>query len=212
MSAFIPVPNCAKVVLNYTKAGQILNNVFHVDVGATPLLSDLTAIGNQFETWWTGQISPYVSGDVTLQSISVTDISAVGGLGIEYTTGLPANGTVGAPPMPNNVTIASKMLTGRTGRSYRGRSYFVGMTVAYTTSDGQHANATFLSALASAWTNLLAGLVGLGYKLSVASLYSGVDADHKPIPRTTGILTEITNVFTNPTLDSQRRRLPERGS
>jgi len=46
----------------------------------------------------------------------------------------------------------------------------------------------------------------------VASRFSGVDGDGKPIPRTAGVVTPISNVIVvDRVLDSQRRRLPGRG-
>jgi hypothetical protein len=44
------------------------------------------------------------------------------------------------------------------------------------------------------------------------SRYSGIGTDGKPIPRTEGIATPVTQVvITDHTIDSQRRRLPGRG-
>jgi hypothetical protein len=46
----------------------------------------------------------------------------------------------------------------------------------------------------------------------VASRFSGVDSNGKPIPRSEGIGTPITSVtVVDPIIDNQRRRLPGRG-
>lgn len=204
--AFIPTPNGVKVCMRYSKAGQQVCNVFHVDVGATPTLADLNTIGAAFKDWWVAKVKAYQSEDVTLEAIEVTDISALGAPGIEYNTGLPQSGTPGAPAMANNVTVASKLSSGRTGRSFRGRSYFVGLTPAYVTADAQHINPTMVTAFNAMWEDLLARLVAAGFELAILSL-----VDHGA-PRAAGLLTAVQTVITNTTLDSQRRRLPERGA
>lgn len=203
---FIPTPGGVKVCMRYMKAGQQVCNVFHVDVGGAPSTADLIAIGGAFKDWWSAKVKPYQSEDVTLQAVEVTDIETLGAPGIEYTTGLPDTGTVGAPPLPNNVTIASKLSSGLTGRSYRGRSYFVGLTPAYILADNQHINPTMSTAFNAMWEDLLSRIVALGFELAILSLRNG-GAD-----RTSGVLTAVTNVLTNTVLDSQRRRLPERGA
>ena len=209
---FIPVPGGVKVTMKYTKAGQLCANVFWVEVPSSPTPADLDAIGGTFKAAWQTHLFGYTSGDVTLTSIEVVDASVVGGLGIEYVTGLPLTGTPGLDGTPNNVTIATKLVTGRTGRSYRGRFYFIGVSPTYLEADQQHIQAVFSTHLVDFVLKLISDLQLLSFSLSVASLYSGVDADHKPIPRAAGVLTSVTNAVVNATLDSQRRRLPERGS
>jgi hypothetical protein len=46
----------------------------------------------------------------------------------------------------------------------------------------------------------------------IASRFSGVDGDGKPIPRAVGVTTPVTSVvIVDGIVDSQRRRLPGRG-
>jgi len=203
---FIPTPNGIKVCLKFSKAGQQVCNVFHVlgpnDVTET-ILAEIASI---FLNNWVTDLKPAVSSDTTLQSIEVTDISTFGGIGIEYTTGLPQSGTGSGASLPNNVTVATKLLTGHTGRNFRGRSYFNGMTTDLITSDKQHIVSGLVTALNTFFSDVISDLTAVDMALAVLSLVTG------GVPRTAGVLTAVTNVLTNLTLDSQRRRLPERGA
>lgn len=202
----IPIPNGIRVCLNYTNAGELACNVFHVEGPSDPTLADLTTIAEEFVAWWNANMKPLTSAATSLQSVEVTDVTADGQEGIEYTTGLPLAGTASGANLPNNVTVATKLTSGLTGRSRRGRSYFVGLTDNALNTGSQTLTTTFQAALTGAFQELIEQLVVAGFQLAVASLWSN------GVPRTTGLLTPIINAEVNPTVDSQRRRLPERGA
>jgi hypothetical protein len=150
-------------------------------------------------------MQPLTNAATSLQAIEVTDVSQENGVGIIYTSGLPLVGEGTGDTMPNNSTVASKLVSGLTGRSQRGRSYFVGMDRENTTANRQGITAAFQDALTEAWEALIDAIGTEGFELVVKSLF------HNGVPRTTGVVTPITNAVVNTTLDSQRRRLPERG-
>lgn len=208
---FIPIPNGIKVCMRFTKAGQQCCNVFYVKTPNPPDTTLLNTIGSVFKTAWNANLQGYTSQDVTLDAIEVTDQSVAGGIGIEYTTGLPLTGNTTLGAMPNNVTIATKLLTGLTGRAHRGRFYMIGVPATEVATDKQHISTTLRTQLMNFVEVLAADLITEGLELVIASLYQGVDANKKPIPRTSGILTTVIGEAVNLTLDSQRRRLPERG-
>lgn len=203
---FIPTPNGVKVCMKFTKAGQQCCNIFHVRVPSAPDEAMLNTIGSIFKTAWNDKLETSTANDTTLDAIEVTDISTAGGLGIVYTTGLPEAGGPGNNPLPNNVTVATKLLTGRTGRSYRGRFYMNGVSAPFVTADAQHITPTMQGHLRDFVDQLVADLLLEGLNLAIASFFSG------GVPRTSGVLTDVTGATINSTLDSQRRRLPERGS
>jgi hypothetical protein len=208
---FIPVPNGVKIVMNITKANQKCANVFYVTVSATVTDTLLDTIGAAVKSWWVANVLPSMTPDVTLNSITVTDVSVAGGLGIEYTTGLPITGTNSGGILPNNVTLAVKLTTGFAGRSNRGRQYLIGLPANDLTSDGQHISTATASAIKGWYDSLISDMVTAGAVLVIASLYHGVDSLHKPIPRTTGVTHPVAGVSVDTTMDSQRRRLPGRG-
>lgn len=203
---FVPTPNTVKVCLRYTQNGQQTCNVFHVDLGTDPGVIDMTAIGALFASWWIAEMKPLTQNATSLDAVEVTDISAPSAEGIVYTTGLPSAGTSGDDSMPNNSTIVTKLASGLTGRSRRGRSYFAGLGRNALNPDRQTVTSTFQGALEDAFIELRDLIIAAGFEWVVTSLISG------GVPRTTGLNTPITNAVVNPTLDSQRRRLPERGA
>lgn len=204
--AFIPLPNGIKVCMRFRQAEQNTCNVFYVTATGTVDLTLLDGIGDTLKAWYVANIQPWQNTNVSLEAIEITDVSVSGGLGIEYTTGLPLLGANVGGAMPNNVTVAVKLGTGLTGRSHRGRQYFVGLPEAYLAGSKQAISTTFQTTLKGAYDALISDLVAYGVELVIASFFSG------GVPRTTGVTTPVSSVSVNPTLDSQRRRLPERGS
>lgn len=208
---FIPAENTARFELVYSQNGQIVENVFHIAFGGSidpTMLEDMAAV---LKTWWDTEIKAIASTTVSLNVIKARDLTTEAGSAIEYTTGLPILGTNTSQAMPNNSTLAVKWSTGLAGRSFRGRTYHVGMT-ANQLVDNNHLSSAAQVEFSTRYNNLVSSVETAGANLVVASFYHGVDVDKKPIPRTAAVITNIDNAVINATLDSQRRRLPERGS
>lgn len=202
---FIPIPDGVKVCMRFNNCDQLACNVFHVKVTEEITEAVLNAIGAIFKNWWVTSMKPNVPPDISLEAVEVTDASVSGGLGVEYTTGLPVTGSNSNPPMPQNVTAAVKLTTGHTGRSYRGRSYVVGLPNSFRDNKG-HLTSAAQTAIDTAYEALIDALQAATWDLAIASLYSG------GAPRAAGILTPVIAASVNLALDSQRRRLPERGA
>lgn len=151
-------------------------------------------------------MKPLTQNSTSLQVVEVTDVSAPGQEGIIRTFGLPQSGTAGGDQEPNNVTVVTKLVSGLTGRSRRGRSYFAGMDEGSLAASRQEITPAFQTSLQDAFLDLMAALILEGFKLVVNSQWSG------GVQRVTGVNTEVIDAITDLTLDSQRRRLPGRGS
>lgn len=204
--AHIPIPNGIKVCLRYTQIGQQVCNVFHVRGPSDPTVTDLQTVAEEFAAWWNTELRPLTHAGVTLDAIEVSDMTADGEEGIVYTTGLPLAGTNSGSSLPNHVTIVTKFATGLLGRSFRGRSYMVGLPESALDTGSQTVTSTFRAQLGSAMNDLISSLATAGFNLAIASLFTD------GAPRTTGVLTDVLSASVNATVDSQRRRLPERGS
>jgi hypothetical protein len=137
--------------------------------------------------------------------VSVRDLTTESGLAIERTTGLPLIGTNASPQLPNNVTVAVKWSTGFAGRSFRGRTYHIGMPENSTVSN--QVSAGPLADLNTAY----AALIGVPPATDASMTLVVVSKFHANAPRLAGVTTPILARSINPTIDSQRRRLPERG-
>ena len=201
--AFIPIPNVAQVAMRFTQDNQEVANVFHASYTGSPTAPLLTDIGEAFIAWWDAAMQPFVSGSVTLREVAVTDQSVQNGIGVIVTQGLPLAGGDASPQLPNNNTVTCKWNTGRTGRSFRGRTYHIGLTEAQVTANV--VSNTTVTNLQTAYIALITTLNAAGFPLVVASRFSNNQ------PRPVGISSTVLTASVNPVVDSQRRRLPGRG-
>ena len=200
---FIPIPNTVRCELRFTQDSQQVANIFHVWKDEPLTVGDLNTIGAVFVNWWSG-MSSFIGDTVTFREIDMRDQSSVGAIGILYNTGLPITGTAVGAVLPNHVTAAIKWGTGLTGRSYRGRTYHIGLTEGQVTDN--ELTSLIITDLLLVYNELISDMTTAGYSLVVASRYAN------NAPRTTGIVTPIlTAAFADVVVDSQRKRLPGRG-
>jgi len=202
--AFIPAENTARIIMGFTQGGQQVMNQFYAQFPTQPDKDDLSALALVIKNWWVDFIQDLQTNDVSLVRIELTDITVEAGEQVIYTAGLPLSGNEGATPLPNNVTVSVKLTTGFSGRSKRGRQYFIGL-VNTQLVDPNHILLGMVTSLQDAYSALIDAISDAGWKMVIASFVSG------GLPRTTALLTEVISSSVNQTLDSQRRRLPERG-
>jgi len=146
-----------------------------------------------------------------------TLLDAVDAFTVTNTTDLPEPGailTATAKSFPGNVTMAVSFRTSAAGRSGRGRNYIAGLV---DLRDGNSLlDDVYAGQLVDAWSGLRTLGSEDGWAQVVVSRYSGytiVDGKKVPTPRAEGITNEVNTILlTDRTLDSQRRRLPGRGS
>jgi hypothetical protein len=207
---FIPAENVARLEMVYSYFGSTIENVYHVLNEAGWDESSLTALASTFQTWEDDEASPLRSNDISLVTIRATDLTTETSPGIEVPVSPPITGGNVVAGLPGNVTASVKMLTGLRGRSFRGRSYFVGLGENQVTGNAL-VEAT-RDAIVDAYETLAASLIGEDWALVVLSLFSGVDEEGHPIPRVAGVPTPITSFSMDLNTDSQRRRLTGRGS
>jgi hypothetical protein len=201
--AFIPAPNCAEMVLIFTMGNQICANVFHLK-GETPFdATSLATMAVLFRNWWNTNMKTKCNSAVSLDRIRGRALDTDHSPAVEVTDGMPIVGNSTFQAMPNNVTVAVKWQTGLSGRSYRGRTYHIGLTEEHVSANEVTPGA--IAALTTAYNALLTAVNETPYSLVVLSRYSGNQ------PRETAVATEIDGVAIDTFIDSQRRRLPGRG-
>lgn len=201
--AFIPVPNCFQVTMNATWLGQEVQNVFHVrtDFDDPPPLPSVVA--TTFINWAVAELIPLVSDQVTYRSVIVTDISVPNGAQFSGAFPPASTGDQVSPSMPSGVTVAVSWRTGFSGRSFRGRSYHIGLVESQV--DANEVASATLASLSGAYAQLVTDCATDGFPLVVASRYTN------GAPRVNGIITNILSLIIDPSIDSQRRRLAGRG-
>lgn len=202
--AFIPAVGCARLEMVFEEQGQIIENVFHFESGTAWDVAHMTALALAVKNEHTANIRALQTAGCSLTKIRVRGLNTDADPAIEYTTGLPVAGLGGATPAPMNVTLAVKLSTGLGGRSFRGRFYFCGLDLAVIS--GSTVAGGFITDLITAYGRFLTT------EVAAAGQWGVVSYVHDHAPRTTGAFTPIIGLSADTTTDSQRRRLPGRGS
>lgn len=200
---FVPVPNVSMHLVNMRQYNQEIQNVFHVLHGDQPTAGAIAQANDIIGDWWIASLAPNISDTVTAVSIIGTDQTVQNGAQATLAFPTTAEGGVSTPPLPSGTTVAISWRTGFSGRSFRGRTFHVGLVEAQV--DGNSLVENVRITLGLAYTQLIADLELAGLFLVVASRYAN------NAPRTTGIATIINTVLIDPAIDSQRRRLSGRG-
>lgn len=123
---FQRVPNTAEINVIYTLNAITVQNVFYAEFAAGYAVGDLQALVDQIDL----QVSVSWLPDQPSEAIYVR--SEVRGLNAEFDFLVTQNanagpGTAIGQALPNNVTLSIKKFSGLTGRSARGRTYWIGI-------------------------------------------------------------------------------------
>lgn len=199
---FIPVALTAKVTMTYLLDGQTVENVYHVKGSSEWDATTLDALTTAFENWETTHGTVMRGTDAIL--ISVTAEALFIEDGPVFFSTVSISGILTNDLLPNNVTIAIKWVTGIRGRSFRGRTYHIGVTNDMVTTSGpNHINGAWVTGLLNHYGALLLVTYPNSGQLCVVS-YA-----HDCTWRSAGVATPIIAArLTDTVLDSQRRRLP----
>jgi hypothetical protein len=192
--------------------GQRVENTLYFRRGTGWATVTLTTLGNQIIAWWEDNIAPLVSGFLTLREIQCTDLDSATGPSVTVVPGSTIVGGVGGDSLPNNVSLAISFRTDGRGRSSRGRNYIVGFAEGQVT--GNIVSSGVMTSFVTAYNLLFDVAEALSGEWVQVSRFSGVNpTTGKPIPREEGVATPILTVlFTDNVVDSQRNRLPGRGT
>jgi hypothetical protein len=143
--------------------------------------------------------------------VYITDLETPTGFTVTIPAPAPAPaGARSAAALPNNVCLTVSFRTTARGRSFRGRNYISGLAedqvVLNTVDSGT------LTDIRDGYQDLMSIAGAATVDWVVVSRFSGVDPDGDPVPRLSGLSTEISAVLiVDAIIDSQRRRLPTRG-
>jgi hypothetical protein len=203
---FVPVPNTLQAELRFLWEGQRVENTLYFEgsAGVSPSLA--TDLGDALIGWWDTNFKALTTDTMSLEEVYLTDLTSATSFTVSDTSGLPLAGTNVSDSSPNNVAHCVSFRTAQRGRSGRGRNYVGGITEA--DLDGSVISALARAAHVVAYDILVgAGAFVPGLQWVVVSRFTG------GAPRTTGLAIPITNVLSvDAIVDSQRRRLPGRGT
>lgn len=199
---FVPVVNAVEVTVKYMYRQQLCENVYgFLDNDGLPTTADVDNLLVLMEQWLNDEYMPFLSDNVSglaLHARSLTTITSPVADRAFTTTG----GIVVAAD-PNNVSLAVSFRTGIPGRSFRGRSYIIGIPADQINEN--EVSGTFLANMITAY-EALAPIMGTMWSHAVLSKFTG------GAPRVSGVASPVLSyLFSDNIIDSQRRRLPGRG-
>jgi hypothetical protein len=199
---FTAVPAAIKVDWFYTYNGQnCMNRIYVNRVESEPSAATCAVVAQQAADWWNGNCKVLVPPTCELRLVQATSAAVQNGPSATFSTGLPSPGTNGQPALPGNVTICVSLRTGLTGRSARGRWYWVGL------GEGQVVentlNAGVAVSITAAMDNLINAMNAINSPPLIVSFFS--NGGPRPGGPVKFFVTDALLVDT--TIDSQRGRL-----
>lgn len=204
--AFIPVPDTVMAELRMAINGQQVENTLYFQKEGGWNVPGATQLANDLLVWWTTLLSVQLSEQLVLREVTVSDLNVVDSFQVTVPapTPNPSGGVVGEAE-PNNVSLTVSFRTGLRGRSFRGRNYVVGIPKEKTLNS--QVISTFSAYMQGSYQGIPSAITLSGGTWVVASRF------HANAPRVTGVSTPVTAVVVvDDFVDSQRRRLPGRGT
>jgi hypothetical protein len=174
-------------------------------------LTILNTLATDILAWWQDAYAGLASDNVRLREIVATDMGSPTGPQVSIAAPIGTVGDQSGPQLPNNNTLTVSFRTANRGRSFRGRNYVVGLVRDNVLDNNVVIG--YANQVQTVYEQLLpTGTILTDGTWVIASRFSGVDGDGKPIPRAVGVTTPVTSVvIVDGIVDSQRRRLPGRG-
>jgi len=198
--------NCTGVAaaeVFYVWQGQRCENVFHVRKDTPWTSTELNYIAGQLLVWATDHWAPVAISSASVVGVRAIDLSTELGGVAEPSLAEPIPGAMAPTNVPTNVTVAVAFRTAFRGRSFRGRAYHVGLSLAHILDS--HLTVAGQIAIQAAYASLISLMASSAGVLCVLS------RRHDKALRPVGLGYPVTAVTLDTSLDSQRRRLPDRG-
>lgn len=198
------VANVRQFAMVFDWQGQPAVNVYHIKRATGWDGVEEFTRASSLRDWWESSIKPEVSTACSLVQIKIRDLEPANQPTYIYESGLPIAGDSSATPAPTNVTACVTWRTDLSGRSYRGRTYHVGITT--TKFSLSRLTTVVQGEMIDMYTALITAVEATaGDTLCIVSYRSGGQL------RDTPLSTDVTSCYVDRNLDSMRRRLPGRG-
>lgn len=199
--AFQSVPETAEIVINYFGNSSNMVNVVAAKKVGGYTLADIQSLAAAVGVSVVAQFLPE-------QSLKVAYVSTVV-RGLQNENDLEATDTVGAGPgglvdvgTAGNVTLSIKKSSGFTGRSARGRMYWIGMSTTILTANKNRVDQAAADNLVAKVEALRLAIVTEGWAPVIISRFA------LGVKRVTGVTFPWDSTSSvNLDVDSQRRRL-----
>jgi len=204
--AFVPAPNIVQIEVRATKQGEQIENRMYFNCFHEPTTTDLAQLAAATFTVLRSHWLPLMPTDVILREVFLKSLHDENAVEIAVGALVTDVGSFTGTPAANQNTVCISLRSGNSGRSARGRLYWLGL------AEEQY---TINTMLTTARDDIIAAVeemrsfhLSFGYQWSIVSYITG------GAPRVGGpVYFNVTNVLvTDDVLDSQRRRMPGRGN
>jgi hypothetical protein len=194
------------VALIYDLAGEVAENTLYFNRSFALDPETLEAAATGMMDWWFNNLADWQSADTFLTDCIAVDLTTSSSYVASVSPTTVTGGNNSGVGMPNNVSACISFRTPFRGRSFRGRNYTLGLTEAFKETPNTM-TPDYMAGITAAYSLLLTVPPEETLTWVVVSRFSG------GLPRAEGVATPITSVgFRDNVFDSQRRRLPGRGS
>lgn len=199
--AFQSVPLTAEIVISYEGNNVTSNNVLQAKLGGGYDLADLEVLAAAVDAAVVADWLPLQTLDQDYLSTTVRGLEFANDQETVNNDGTGPGGDTNAG-LPGSVTIAIKKSSGLTGRSARGRMYWIGMPKSELAANENFVLLSYVVDVEDAVEAMRAAIAATVWDPVIVSRF--LDG----APRATGAtFSWIATVAVNENVDSQRRRL-----
>lgn len=206
VSSFQPVPDVLELDMNYTLLGQRMqNSLYFYSLAGISFPSDYEDLDAFVYDTWFDVMKPFQPDDLTLDNITITDLSEQTAPSLVFTHG--SQGTSISPPVNTGTTFTTTFRTRKRGRSFRGRNYFVGLVESQIS--GNTIQSGVLDATLNFYNTILnnVGTIGTSFAWVIVQRYSNGVLLLEGVPEPVYSVDHVDHYA-----DYQRRRGSGRGS
>ena len=204
-----PPTGAVKIILLYAYGGRNMLNILWTSVGSgpPPTAAQLVTYATSVQTAWNAHITPVLSQNISLLSVTCEYYGAGPTIISGVSTGASAPGGVSGNSWPSQVCVAISWLTGLYYRGGKPRTYLGGIPESYLASGAAYqispTAAASIDAGADAFLTAFnaLSLAGTTTLLSLMSFASRGAWRNPPVPY------QITGAKVSVRIDTQRRRL-----
>lgn len=202
--SFIPTAGAVRTDMQFSCAGQQVHNIFWFSRDAAWTQAEREALNTALAAWWNVSGKQNFASAIALTQITTVNQDANNAPSSTLIVSPAVAGTNVAAAAANNVSLCTTLRTALRGRSYRGRTYFGGIS-SLSVQDAITFTTQTLTNFVTMMTALQTAVTALGAVWVVVSKWIN------KVPRAQGLKTPITAISADQYIDSQRRRLGLRG-
>jgi len=203
--AFVPVPETLMAELRQELSGQQVENTLYFKKSGGWTENDAIILGQALAESWEATMAPVLSVQLQLNSVHLTDLSSQFSFATDFVPAASIQGAVGGDCSPNNCALCVSFRSAARGRSGRGRNYVPGLAESLVSLN--QFDPTAALEIVSFYQGLTALAVDADAQWVVVSRFEN------GLPREEGLARVVRTVLlVDLVIDSQRRRLPGRGT